>query len=366
MHKQKGVSNHSAESYRQANLGTGGIPPQKPGSWLSRKLKAWKGQATDFLRSHGILPNKPIHRRQVDESVPPHQIIVIEEDIPKPPPLPPAPVVVTEKPTAPPPQPKAHKKHTETMAQNRRRRRQRNFQQQQSQVGKYLLEKPCEFALKCIDEEKPIPNNFVSHALKPGLRMTWGNIAGIPPQQADRMVDSLVNSFGLEGLDVDEQFLDSYENSSRYAPLSPEQKFNLILKLNQHLTTPEAQQNFGKILDALEYYQSIQGKHELPKADKQVMMGSVAEYLINHAQNLPPLTSKGLAACAHFNKYIESVQYQVIDIPAEMVLFMEYMSNNPETFAAMTPSGIAASYIFDAEFEGQKEHLPDPFQPDSE
>lgn len=368
MHNRRGVDNHQVRSYQPGNLERGGVPPQKPdGNWLSRKLKAWKGQATDFLRNHGVLPNKPIHRRNVDEAPPPHHVVVIEDDAPE------APLPITpERPPVQIPQPPSHRRHTQALHQGRRqpRRRLHNGQQQQSRVHQYLLEKPCEFALRCIDEERPIPANFAKDALKPGLQMAWGKIAGISPQRADRMTDLLVHSFGIQGLDIDEEFLDSYENNSRYAPLSPAQKFNLILSLNEQLKTPEVQRNFSKILDALDYYRNILGPQELPGDEKQMMMENLAEYLINHADNLPALTSKGLAACAHFSKYIESVQYKVEDVPAEMSRFMDFMSDNPESFTSMTSSGIAASYIFSAEFEDQKEHLPHdvmrPFSSDDE
>ena len=319
MDRQKGVNAHSTQSYRTETVEDGGIPAKKKtGSWLSRKLQSWKARATDILRTRGFLPDKPILRRKVVD-------------------------------------------HQSTQ----------DADQKSSRVKQYLLEYPCQFALRCIDEERAIPPRFVKEALRPGLRSEWNKTANIPSDQANNMIDLLIQSLGFEGIDVNEQFLDSYEHNSRFAPLSPAQKFNLILKFNEQLKTPQAQQNFNKILATLNYYNAVLSNEALDAHNHQNAMENLAEYLIDNARTLPPLTSKGLAACSHFSKYINSMQYQVSDIPAEMARFIDYMVTNPEIFTSTTPSAMAADYIFGAEFEDEKAHLPDvitltPFRPDSD
>ena len=353
MDKQRGVSNHSPQSYPTGGPEQGRKPA---GNWLTRKLSTWKVRTTDFLRHHGILPDTSIYRRKVDESESvslSHRSVMEEKDKPA--------TGETSKDTVPVTPARDDTKvplftrDHPTIPSGRKRAHQ------------YLLKYPCQFALRCIDEEKPIPPNFVKDALTPGLRAQWKKAAGIPSDQAERMIDLLVSSFGIQGMDIDDQFLESYESnedSKRFTPLSPEQKFNLIIDFSDQLKGPETRQTFEKILNTMEYYQKTLEARDLPMEAQQGLMENLAEYLIKNAGELPALTNKGLAACSHFSKFIESLQYEVKDIPGEMKRFIDYVQDNPETFAAMDPDAIATSYIFHADFEDlQKPLLPLPMEP---
>ena len=335
MDKQRGVATQLPQSPPSDSLEENGIPPEtKKRPWLFRQLHALKNAASKIFRSRVVPDSKPLSLRQIDET---NTI---------------SPVINTRNSETPPVTPE-ESKTTGLLSKVQKRI-----------IRDQLIRNPLKFALQCIDENQKIPSRFFQEALIPGLQKEWQETTKIDQDTATTLAHSLVDIIQLQNIQVDDQFMDAYQYPSKFAPLSPEEKFKLLQEFNHQLKQNPDKKSLQTIQRTLESHKNMLKAIGTQPDRQQSEMETLTEYLLHNVSDLPALTTKGLAACAHFSQYIESTHYRVPDKKAEMDKFIQFMTENPTVYTSMQGSAIAAHYIVDAPLAQElKDVLPEALIP---
>ena len=327
----------------------GGLADTRPKTWLRRTLHKLKNvplAVTDYFREVGILDPKPLLAREVAKARVERSMIYAGAD---------------------------GDSHLTQLSPN-----------QQVRAQQFMNMGACDFALWCVDNNQPLPDDFLESELLPTLINEWADAAHLSTRQASELAASLTEILSIDGMQnsVDcspqesPEILIDYEgrassqlSSPQGLPMPLREKITLLKSFGNQLQAAPGSAKVKTLLNTLnQYHQSLHKKKD--SIDSQYRsMETLAAFLIKGYTKLPQLPPKQLAACAHFDQLLpKSMSPQKRQ--KHIRHLTDFMQKNPGIVIGNEAWGIAARYMYDVELKDlsmtaqQRKKLP-PTMPSS-
>ena len=224
----------------------------------------------------------------------------------------------------------------------------------------------CDFALWCVDNDHPLPDDFLESELLPTLINEWADAGNLTTRQATELVANLTEVLSIDGMedsiDSSQQenpvILVDYEGRASSQLPSPEgvqpmplrEKLTLLKSVRNKLQAAPGSAGAKTVLKTLhQYHQALHKKQD--STDSQYRsMETLAAFLIKGYTDLPQLPPKQLAACAHFGQMLPD-SFSPLEHKKHISKLVGFMQKNPGIVIGNEAWGIAARYMYEVDLK---------------